>query len=65
MKQSKLNAIYKEIQSIIKYEYLMLLGNASEVTIERLAKEFEPILIEGELIERKLTKLFVTCLFFQ
>ena len=29
-----------------------ILGNASEVTIEKVSKEFEPILIEGEQIER-------------
>jgi hypothetical protein len=29
-----------------------LLGNASEVTIESASKEFEPILIEGEVIEK-------------
>ncbi|WP_348797027.1 PH domain-containing protein [Flavobacterium adhaerens] len=29
-----------------------ILGNASEVTNENLGKEFEPLLIEGEVIER-------------
>ncbi len=29
-----------------------ILGNASEVTIENVSKEFEPILIEGEVIEK-------------
>lgn len=29
-----------------------ILGNASEVTIESASKEFEPILIEGEEIEK-------------
>ena len=29
-----------------------ILGNASEVNIQDVAKEFEPILIEGELIEK-------------
>lgn len=29
-----------------------ILGNASEVTIENISKEFEPILIEGEVIEK-------------
>ena len=29
-----------------------ILGNASEVTIEKIAKEFEPILIDGEHIEK-------------
>jgi len=29
-----------------------ILGNASEVTIENIAKEFEPILIDGETIEK-------------
>lgn len=29
-----------------------ILGNASEVTIERIEKEFEPLLIEGETIEK-------------
>lgn len=29
-----------------------ILGNASEVTIESASKEFEPILIEGEIIEK-------------
>lgn len=29
-----------------------ILGNASEVTIESASKEFEPILIEGEVIEK-------------
>ena len=29
-----------------------LLGNASEVTIEDISKEFEPMLIEGEHIEK-------------
>lgn len=29
-----------------------ILGNASEVTLENAAKEFEPILIEGEEIEK-------------
>ncbi|HLF51942.1 PH domain-containing protein [Flavobacterium sp.] len=29
-----------------------ILGNASEVTIENVSKEFEPILIEGEEIEK-------------
>ena len=29
-----------------------ILGNASEVTIENVSKEFEPILIEGEIIEK-------------
>lgn len=29
-----------------------ILGNASEVTIENVSKEFEPILIEGEMIEK-------------
>ena len=31
-----------------------ILGNASEVTIESASKEFEPILIEGEEIEKAL-----------
>ncbi|MEM0575608.1 PH domain-containing protein [Flavobacterium polysaccharolyticum] len=29
-----------------------ILGNASEVTLESASKEFEPILIEGEVIEK-------------
>lgn len=29
-----------------------ILGNASEVTIESLSKEFEPLLIDGEVIEK-------------
>jgi hypothetical protein len=29
-----------------------ILGNASEVTVEKLAKEFEPILIDNEYIEK-------------
>ncbi len=29
-----------------------ILGNASEVTIENVSKEFEPILVEGEIIEK-------------
>ncbi len=29
-----------------------ILGNASEVTIENISKEFEPLLIEGEVIEK-------------
>ena len=29
-----------------------ILGNASEVNIQDVAKEFEPILIDGELIEK-------------
>lgn len=29
-----------------------ILGNASEVTIQDVAKEFEPILIDGEAIEK-------------
>ena len=29
-----------------------ILGNASEVNIENLSKEFEPLLIEGERIEK-------------
>ena len=29
-----------------------ILGNASEVTIENISKEFEPILVEGEIIEK-------------
>lgn len=29
-----------------------ILGNASEVTIEQIEKEFEPLLIEGETIEK-------------
>jgi hypothetical protein len=29
-----------------------ILGNASEVTVESASKEFEPILIEGEVIEK-------------
>jgi hypothetical protein len=29
-----------------------ILGNASEVNIEDISKEFEPILIEGEIIEK-------------
>jgi len=29
-----------------------IMGNASEVNIENLSKEFEPLLIEGEKIER-------------
>ena len=29
-----------------------ILGNASEVNIENISKEFEPILIEGESIEK-------------
>jgi len=29
-----------------------ILGNASEVSIEKIANEFEPILIEGEFIEK-------------
>jgi len=29
-----------------------LLGNASEVTIEKLQEEFEPILVEGESLEQ-------------
>ena len=39
-----------------------ILGNASEVTIESASKEFEPILIEGEEIEkafRKIKDMFV------
>lgn len=29
-----------------------ILGNASEVSIEAVSKEFEPILIDGEIIEK-------------
>lgn len=29
-----------------------ILGNASEVTIENVSKEFDPILIDGEIIEK-------------
>ena len=29
-----------------------ILGNASEVTIENISKEFQPMLIEGETIEK-------------
>jgi hypothetical protein len=29
-----------------------ILGNASEVTVENVSKEFEPLLIEGERIEK-------------
>ncbi len=29
-----------------------ILGNASEVTIDNVSREFEPILVEGELIEK-------------
>ena len=29
-----------------------ILGNASEVNIENISREFEPILIDGELIEK-------------
>jgi hypothetical protein len=29
-----------------------ILGNASEVNLENVAKEFEPILIDGENIEK-------------
>ena len=29
-----------------------ILGNASEVNIENVSKEFEPILIDGEIIEK-------------
>lgn len=29
-----------------------ILGNASEVSIENVSKEFEPILIDGEIIEK-------------
>lgn len=29
-----------------------ILGNASEVNIENVSKEFEPILVEGEIIEK-------------
>jgi len=29
-----------------------ILGNASEVSIENIVKEFEPILVEGEIIEK-------------
>jgi len=29
-----------------------ILGNASEVTIDNVSKEFEPILVEGEIIEK-------------
>ena len=29
-----------------------ILGNASEVNIENISKEFEPILIDGEVIEK-------------
>ena len=29
-----------------------ILGNASEVTVENVAREFEPLLIEGEAIEK-------------
>jgi hypothetical protein len=29
-----------------------ILGNASEVTIENVSKEFEPILVDGEIIEK-------------
>ena len=41
----------------IKNETIMgifnaILGNASEVTVDGLAKEFQPILIEGENIEK-------------
>lgn len=29
-----------------------ILGNASEVSIEAISKEFQPILVEGEIIEK-------------
>lgn len=29
-----------------------ILGNASEVTIDNVSREFEPILVEGEIIEK-------------
>ena len=29
-----------------------ILGNASEVSIENVSKEFEPILVDGEIIEK-------------
>jgi hypothetical protein len=29
-----------------------ILGNASEVNIENISREFEPILIDGEIIEK-------------
>jgi hypothetical protein len=50
--QSKLNAFIKEIQSIVMGIFNAILGNASEVTIEKVSKEFEPILIDGEQIEK-------------
>jgi hypothetical protein len=50
--QSKLNALIKEIQSIVMGIFNAILGNASEVTIEKVSKEFEPILIDGEQIEK-------------
>jgi hypothetical protein len=42
----------KEIQSIVMGIFNAILGNASEVTIEKVSKEFEPILIDGEQIEK-------------
>jgi hypothetical protein len=41
-----------------------ILGNASEVTIEKVSKEFEPILIDGEQ-NRRLIRSFATCLFYK
>jgi hypothetical protein len=39
-----------------------ILGNASEVNIENISREFEPILIEGEIIEKHINSS-VICLF--
>jgi hypothetical protein len=39
------------------------IGNASEVNIENISREFEPILIDGEIIEKAINSS-VTCLFY-
>jgi hypothetical protein len=51
----------KEIQSIVMGIFNAILGNASEVTIEKVSKEFEPILIDGEQIEKayKIRDMFI------
>jgi hypothetical protein len=50
-----MNEKYKTVQSKIKHFmglFNAILGNASEVNIENISREFEPILIDGEIIEK-------------
>jgi hypothetical protein len=60
-----MNENINKVQSKIKHFmglFNAILGNASEVNIENISREFEPILIDGEII--KPINSSVTCLFY-